>query len=232
MPMSGVLVSILRAGIISESTEPYLAEWNCYSILFGILRYSNTVSGEEQERRIAAHWDDVTECYRQLTINRLEEVRRQLCLDAESLDPNTNVHVMLRLAKGESRRKLEGRLGGAMHLKTMAEIFRRATESAHNVTLPEEDEIGSGMMPLNLKKDLYGSNRLLDGNDYAVNEFIRQFRLDYGMHVRWYVEGDTEYYGLKHLFAELGVRYVDLVNLRGQVVQKGGRGLAFLDSLR
>ena len=74
----------------------------------------------------------------------------------------------------------------------MAETLRRFSESTFGRELPEEDELGFGMMR-KVKAENYGSNRLLDGERGVANAFVRRFGLDYGVRVRWYVEGYTEW---------------------------------------
>jgi hypothetical protein len=108
----------------------------------------------------------------------------------------------------------------------MAEMIRRATEDALGMTLPEETEV---RMPWRGKERLYGSSRILDGDTRAANEFMRWHQLDYGVRVRWYVEGDTEYGALSWVVEELGAGHIELINLRGQVAQR--RVLAFRDNL-
>ena len=70
---------------------------------------------------------------------------------------------MLAVGDGDIRVKLEGRLGGATYLRTMAEILRRAMEEVQNEKLREEDQLGFGWAPPYAKLNSYGTNRLLDG---------------------------------------------------------------------
>jgi hypothetical protein len=70
----------------------------------------------------------------------------------------------------------------------------------------------------------------MNGNRSAAKEYLRQHGLDYGVRVRWYVEGDTEYYGLEHILSDYTA--IELINLKGHVAQSGGKGVAFRDSLR
>jgi hypothetical protein len=48
--------------------------------------------------------------------------------------------------------------------------------------------------------------------------------------LRWYVEGNTEFYGIQSVLGRYSP--IDLVNLRGNVVAKGGKGVAFRESLQ
>jgi len=181
-------------------------------------------------QHISEHRVIVSELYRETDLERIEDVRRNLCIATELLDPNKNVQTMLRLAKGSARLDLKGQLGGAMYLRTMAEMLRRQAEDTCGAKLLEEDELGFGWSRRGFKKDIYGSDRILDGNQRASVEFMRQFGLDYGLRLRWYVEGDTEYGALRRVFGEYGVAGVGLHNLEGQIGRATAR--TFRSSLR
>ena len=200
-----------------------------YENIFHSLKYSPLVGFEEQRKRIEKHWGDIVHCYQALDVDELEKIRGELCLDAEMLDENKDVHTLLRLSHGGFRQKVKGRLGGALVVKTMAEMLRRATERTYNVKLREEDELGFGVTPLGMKKNLYGAERILD-NESAARQYLRSFNLDYGVRIRWYVEGDTEYGALDYVLGRS--RSIELLNLKGNVVQGGRRGAAFVDNLK
>ncbi|MFB3906123.1 MAG: hypothetical protein ACE15E_21975 [Acidobacteriota bacterium] len=190
--------------------------------------------GEEQYRESCRRYS--VELYPRLSeglLGGLERIRGELCERAEDLDNNRRLHTVIRLSSIELREKLKGKIGGAVLLKTMAEILRRCCEEAFEKELPEEDEWNYGIwMSRGLKKELYGSNRLLDGDRKVVREFLRDLRLDYGTRLRWYVEGATEFACLDEMLRLLSISFVDLVNLRGRVTEKHGKGVAIRDSLR
>jgi hypothetical protein len=77
---------------------------------------------------------------------------------------------------------------------------------------------------------LYGADRVLDAPQTALRVFLSEAGIDYGTKVRCYLEGDTEYGALNAAVGRFGG--IEFVNLRGQVAEKRGRGLAFRDSLR
>lgn len=137
--------------------------------------------------------------------------------------------MILRMAKRDLRTKIKGRLGGAIHLKTMAEMIRRMGEFSLDIQMVEEDEAAFGGPPSDIKKRVYGSNRILDGDRNVANEYMRQYQLDYGVRARFYVEGDTEYGALGRIIGAFPA--VELVNLAGNVAQKRGKGVAFRDNL-
>lgn len=187
-------------------------------------------SFKELRAEIDQHWDEVANHYRTLDVDRLKQLHQDLCVQTQMIDKNREVHTLLRLGKSKLRLELEGQLGGAMLLLTMAEVLRRATEKIFSIQLREEDERGFGSMPENVKERVYGSNRLLDGDRNADNEFLRQYGLSYGPRLRWYVEGDTEFWGLNDFFRTIGATDIEILNLRGQVVQRNS--IAFRENLR
>ena len=208
---------------LAIATEPYF-----YERIFNSFRWYD--DEKVQRENISEHWKNVTHSYQQIGREAVEKARRTLCQAAQILDGNIDIHTLLRLAKGDLRLKLKGNLGGAIYLLTMAEMLRRGAEEIWNVQLPEEDESGFAMWPAGVKNRVYGADRILDSGVQVANEYLRQFRLDYGIRVRWYVEGETEIGALGWVIDALGAHFIELVNLRGRVVQK--RILSFRDSLR
>lgn len=144
-------------------------------------------SFEAQDVEMEDHWNDLVNYYRAIGLEQLDQLHQLLCVFTQMLDRNRDVHTLLRLGNSTLRLKLEGRLGGAMLLRTMAEMLRRAIERAFDVQLREEDERGLGYMPEDVKEIVYGSKRFLDGNRSVGNEFLRQHGLCYGPRLRWYV---------------------------------------------
>lgn len=210
---------------LAVSSEPCV-----YPAILGRIQFPVGRTVEEQRRLIAEHKSEVLELYKKIPVGEIEKIQQQLCVDAYSLDSNRNVYAMLRLAKGKSRLELKDDLGGALYLRTMAEILRRMTEEAQGVQLPEEDHAGIGHTFLEVRERIYGARRLFDNNPAVRREFMRQFQLDCGSRVRWYVEGHTEYGALRSVFGETEGSPVTIVNLRGNVVR--GDVLAFRDALR
>src|SRR5690349_16332098 len=121
------------------------------------------------------------------------------------------------VADSKLRLELEGYLGEAVFLRTMAEMLRRVSEEAFNTELPEEDELGFGRMS-QIKKTIYGSSRLLD-NHKAGNEFARWHGLNYKPRVHLYTEGSTEYGALNLFFRIMGIA-VPITDLHGLVKLK------------
>ncbi|NHQ86274.1 hypothetical protein HA050_09110 [Iodobacter sp. HSC-16F04] len=166
-----------------------------------------------------------------LTIGKsaLQEMRSDLAFAAENLDENRSVHVLLRLMKWQERERLKGQLGCSMLFLAMAESIRRSSEQAFAEAWPEEDEIGPGTWIPNARKMLYGSERVFDAPKRVLRDYMAQLGLDFGIKVRCYVEGNTEFGALSHAVGSFD--HIQLINLSGHVAEKRGKGLAFVESL-
>lgn len=160
----------------------------------------------------------------------LEEYRHKLCIAAEEIDSNKILHVLLRLTEWHRQQKIKSSIGGALLLSSMAEVIRRPVESALDIQLPEEDELGFGLWFPEGRKILYGTDRVLDASPGDLHDFIFDAGLDLGTRVRCYVEGDTELGALEYALDQFS--NIQIVNLKGQVAERMGRGVAFKDSLR
>ncbi len=179
-------------------------------------------------RRVARYGKVLSRQFIRIGRERLENVRKELCWHEERVDANRNLHTLIRLSMRSNRLKPQGRLGGAVLLRVMAESIRRVSEEALEVELPEEDEVGSSAYYRNAKVELYGAQRLLDDVE-AANSFLTQQCFKSGRQVHWYVEGDTEFGGLDRV---LGQRQgIVIVNLRGQFAAKRGKGVGFQEDL-
>jgi hypothetical protein len=166
---------------------------------------------------------------RQIGQHGISEMREELGRAAHEMDSNKRVHVLMRLAHKQHRDQLKGRLGACMHFLKMAECIRRAAEVALARQLPEEDEIGWGTWMRGARRMLYGTERVFDARFGEVRDFLTLLGLDHGTRVRCYVEGETELGAMTRAVEDLGA--IEFINLRGQFVQRGGKGLAFAESM-
>lgn len=202
-----------------------------YRTLFGVVKRSVFFDEDEFKRLAEQHTEELQTLVKALGVEKMEEARKRLHRYATLLDDNQFVQNILRLTSGERRlERTRGELGGAMLLRTMAEILRRFTEATFDVRLPEEDDLDHGQRAIEIKKEIYGSERLFDGDLSVSNEYLRQFGLDHGVRLRWYVEGDTELGAIE--FAVGDYPAVEVINVAGQVAQARGRGVAFRENLQ
>src|SRR5260370_19493068 len=216
-------------------TEPCFYERIFHLIGVSLSSIRNIDNWRMQIRQeIDDYWEQyVQELYQRIGIDRLEEIRQELCFATQMLDRNRWIHTLLCLGDSKQRLELEGNLGGALLLRTMAEMLRRATEKAFDRELREEDELGFGWVPKDVKEKLYGSNRLLD-NHQAAATFARQHGLNYRPRVHLYGEGDTEYSALNSFFGAMGIPVTNLHGLIKEGKSKTGKPIGatfFRDNL-
>ena len=159
----------------------------------------------------------------------IRQWREDIAWAAHTSDENRTVHTLLRLMRQSERERIKGSLGAAMKFLDMAESIRRASERLLNIELAEEDEIGPGQWMEGARKMLYGHERVFDAPRKDLRDFLGILGLDFGVKVRCYVEGETELGAFRYAIGADGL--CSVVNLKGNVVQRGGKGMAFTDSL-
>jgi hypothetical protein len=196
------------------AAEPY-----AFTRVFGVLKTPLPITRETQSRVLTGYRHKVANLFTR--IGAIERTHLDLCRDVHIVEPNEDVHTLLTLGHGEERLKLRGRLGGAMLVRGMAEILRRTAEDVFDKDLPEEDEHLGRLGARCAKEKLFGSRRLLDGDWRAADEFARTFGLRYGHHLRWYVEGKTEYFALRHILEKLYASDITVIDLLVRVAEKG-----------
>lgn len=200
-----------------------------YQAIFHARTWSHPDTEETLDAKLSAYRAMSKDIFHGSTAADTQGFRESLCQAAELLDPNKLIHVLLRQMSRHERLKLKGSLGASMLFLTMAESIRRAAEAAHGQQLPEEDEMGFGQWMPGSRETVYGTTRIFDDNPGHRRDFLTTMGLDVGTKVRCYVEGDTEYGALASALASYPG--VEIVNLRGRVLEKGKDCLAFVDAL-
>ena len=174
--------------------------------------------------------EETTNLFQTIGEENIEYYRDEICTDAEIIDSNKNLHLIIRLMKSNERKKLKGHISLVVLFLTMAECLRRNLEFAFQKNYPEEDKCGFGEAFRDTKPLLQGSTRVLDGDRIVANQFLRRLGLDYGIRIKVYVEGNTEFEALNSEFSTNSS--VLMINLRGQFKEKHGKGVSFRESLR
>ena len=209
---------------LAIATEP------CYSPqIIGSLKYPPQITVDEQRARIQYYKTQLKDQYLRIGIDPIREIIKELCIFAEIVEPNKDIHSLLRFMNGSQRLKIKGNLGGAVLGKFMAESIRRMAEWSFDTLLPEEDEMGFGMWVSDAREKLYGSKRIFDNGLLAKRQFIRQLGLDVEVRIRIYVEGPTEYAAFSYLLKPW--QQIEVFDLSGQFIQGKRKGLAFRENL-
>lgn len=184
-------------------------------------RGSPYLSAEEVTRLRRTFRKRCIAVFRNLDPALWRRVHECLLFDAHRLDENSRLYVLLRVGDWSSRSNLKGKLSGAMWLRHMAEVVRRGFEEAFNQSWSEEYDLSNGWYT-GAKERVFGSERPLDDAMRTKPFMARDFGLFTGSSVRWYVEGDTEYYAFLEVLQEPGIYGIELINLRGEIaIAKG-----------
>jgi len=207
-----------------------ISEPSVHRTIFNKVTWDISDNYESILERLKKIGEKVINLYKTIGEVHIERYRDKICTDAEIIDSNKYLHLIIRLMKSNEREKLKGHISSAILFLTMAECLRRTLELAFQKEYPEEDECGFGEVSRNAKLLLQGSTRVLDGNRDVANLFLRRFGLDYGIRINIYVEGTTEFEALNSEFSTNSS--VLIINLRGQFKEKQGKGVSFRESLR
>jgi hypothetical protein len=207
-----------------------ISEPSVHRIIFNEVTWDISDSYESILDRLKKIREKVVNLFQTIDEVHIEYYRDKICKDAEIIDSNKYLHLIIRLMKSDERKKLKEHISLAILFLTMAECLRRNLELAFQKEYPEEDECGFGEVFRDAKLLLQGSTRVLDGNRVVANQFLRRFGLDYGIRINVYVEGATEFEALNSEFSTNSS--VLIINLRGQFKEKQGKGVPFRESLR
>jgi hypothetical protein len=166
--------------------------------------------------RTSRHREAMMKLVRDLDPEFWMKVHKDLRWDAGMLDRNSRLYLLLRLSSWEHRKQLKGAVSASLWIRHIAEVVRRAFEDAHEVQWAEEDQ-EFGDWVAGARREVLGDERPLD-HELRSKKFIAlDFGLFTGSVVRWYVEGETEYWAVQHVFTHAATSGIELVNLRGNI---------------
>lgn len=201
-------------------------EWNTAADLAIILEpiywpritdYVRTNVGQKDRKAKATKYKrKALRLVRGLDVARWRSIHESLRISAAWLDKNTQLYVLMRLSTWEQRNSLQGRISGALWIRHMAEVIRMAFEETHQTEWPEEDQAFGHWYP-GARIRLFGSERPFDEPLRSKPFLAYQFGLFSGSVLRWYVEGETEYYAALRILHEPPRLGIELVNLKGEI---------------
>jgi len=222
----------------------YAQQWNAHCDLAVLLepifwpeitgQYTlSAFVGEEEYLKVREQYrDQVMKFVQSLDPKEWERVHEAIRWQAEALDPNGRLYILLRVGTWTQRKELKGRLSGALWFRHMAEIIRRAFEHAHGVKWREEDQAGEQWFS-GARQRLFGNDRPLDFPLASKPYLALHFGLFTGSVARWYVEGDTEYYAVAEILPNAERGGIELINLRGNIEdERANAALRLVDGLQ
>lgn len=224
-----IQIKAFQAWTLSDSATEQINRWDeiarlaiitepCYyPEVIGTFTWPYPFTQEEQFGKIQSLKIALKEEYLEIGLQPIKDIVGELCTSADMIEPNKNVHSLMRFIKGKRRQQLTGNLGAALLLKAMAEIIRRMAEETFAVQLPEEDEVGIGEWVEGAKQQFYGSHRIFDEGSLAKRDFLRSMGLDAEVRTHMYVEGLTEYSAFNYLLDAWW--QIEIFDLRGRFLQ-------------
>lgn len=198
----------------------------------GKYSFSGFLTESNYHEKLGEYREEVIKLVKTLDIEKWSKHHEQLRFDAHSIDSNKELYLLLRTAGWDARNKLTGKMAGALWVRHMAEVIRRGFEEAHNsLRLPEEDHVyGQWMKGARIKT--YGSERPLDDILQFRPRIAAKFKLFTSSTVRWYVEGETEFYAILGIIREPAKSGIELINLRGNLAtEKANIAMKLHDNL-
>jgi hypothetical protein len=179
----------------------------------------SNVGQKDRKAKATKYKRKVLKVIRGLDVARWRNIHESLRISAAWLDKNAQLYVLMRLSKWEQRERLQGRISGALWVRHMAEVIRMAFEETHRTEWPEEDQAFGYWYP-GARIRLFGSERPFDDPLRSKPFLAYQFGLFSGSVLRWYVEGETEYYAALHILHEPPRLGIELVNLKGEIASE------------
>lgn len=149
--------------------------------------------------------------------NVWQKVHESLRHDAAWIDDNRELYLLLRVGNWNQREGLIGPIAGALWIRHIGEVIRLAFEAVQSNRWFEEDR-GFETWRVGGRKMKFGSERPLDDELRSKPYLALRFGVFTGSVVRWYVEGETEYYAILKVLPEPSAFGLEIVNLRGNIV--------------
>jgi hypothetical protein len=182
----------------------------------GITYSASCIDEETYRKTLSEYREKIFEIVKNFDEKEWREIHAKIRRDAEFLDENSEIYLLLRASNWNVRKNLKGKIGAALWLRHIAEVIRRAFEENHNVEWLEEDQSG-GVWPVGFRARQYGFDRPLDEIQKSQSYFILNLGIFSGTVVRWYVEGDTEYYSIEYALQDRSGLGIELVNMYGNI---------------
>ena len=184
--------------------------------IVGSQRLPGGMSEQASRKRLETFQAKTLGLVRSLDPSFWRNVHECLRIDAAWMDNNPHLYMLLRVAAWAERERLRGPVSGALWIRHMAEVIRRAFEEVHSQRWPEEDQ-AFGHWPAGARSITFGSERPLDDVLAAKPYLAHTFGLFTGSAVRWYLEGDTEYFAVLEMFADISRFGIELYDLKGGI---------------
>lgn len=122
------------------ATLAILLEPIYWPIITSKTSYPVVTSFEEYEEKLISYREKVLSLVRNLDPTEWYKHHENLRFQAAQMDDNSDLYILLRLSPWVKIERTTGQIGGALWIRLIAEVIRRAFRDVHDVNWPEEDQ--------------------------------------------------------------------------------------------
>jgi len=178
--------------------------------LSGFIRF------EEHKKLVDSYKQKALPLMKTFDSQEWQKKHEKIRFSAAQLDDNGDLYILLRLSPWIKRERAKGKIAGAMWLRHMAEVLRRGFRDYTDTTWQEEDQAFGQWAP-GARARIYGSEQPTEETTKAKPHVAFEFGLHTGSTLRWYLEGETEYFAALYILPKAASGGLELVNLKGAV---------------
>jgi hypothetical protein len=198
------------------ATLAILLEPIYWPIITSRISYSIVATSEEYEAKLIHYREKVLSLVKKLDPKEWGKHHENLRFQAAQMDDNSDLYILLRLSPWVKIERTTGQIGGALWIRLIAEVLRRAFREVHNVNWPEEDQAFGQWYP-GARERVFGTEFPTDNTGIAKPNLAFEFGLHTGSTIRWYLEGETEYYAALHCLPRAASGGLELINIKGAI---------------
>lgn len=193
--------------------------------------YSGFIRFKEYKKLVDSYKQKVLNLIKTLDSQEWQKKHEKIRFRAAKLDDNGDLYILLRLSPWIKRERTKGKIAGAMWLRHMAEVLRRGFRDYTDTIWLEEDQAFGQWAP-GTRAIIYGSEQPTKETTKARPNVAFEFGLHTSSTLRWYLEGETEYFAALYILPKAASGGLELVNLKGAVGnERANAALRLVDCL-
>lgn len=180
----------------------------------------STFSCEEYKDKLSNYEKKIKYLVKNLDPSEWHQHHINLIEQADKMDKNKELYMLLRLSSWKKTKKITGQIGGSLWIRLIAEVLRRAFRDVHDVKWLEED-LNNDQRVSWIRKEMFGTEFPTDNTLMAKQHLLFEFGLHTQSILRWYLEGTTEYYAALYGLQSKNLTYsgIELINLNGAIAE-------------
>jgi hypothetical protein len=180
---------------------------------------SGLLTEDARDARLEEYKKKVRKLLLSLNPEEWKSIHERLRRQATNIDDNDDLYLLLRLSNWNRRENLKGKIALALWIRHIAEVLRLGFSDMCGEKWEEEDQ-AYGMWHPGGRKSFYGTERPIENAIIARPYLAFLFGFFTGSVVRWYVEGETEYYAIAEVLPNAPIEGIELINLRGSIASE------------